>query len=107
MGPKKKRARLFRAISSALSSIQAHLSPTPPSEPLHVEDQNQPGEGECDTSIADTLSLGAESTEPITNEHAMGYENGSEEGDDASIKSHRGNEHASAEHITMPAGVRA
>jgi len=107
VGPKKKRPRLFRAISSALSSIRAHLSPTPPSEPLHVEDQNQPGEGERDASIADTSSLGAEPTEPITNEHAMGHENRSEEGDDASIESHGGNEHASAEHVTMPAGVRA
>ena len=107
MGPKKQRPRLFRAISSALSSIRAHLSPTPPSEPLHVEDQNQPGEHERDASIADASSLSAESTGLITNEHAMGHENGSEEGDDASIESHGGNEHASAEHITMPAGVQA
>jgi hypothetical protein len=57
--------------------------------------------------IADVSSLGAESTEPITNEHVMGHENGSEEGDDASIESHGGNERVSADHVTMPAGVRA
>ena len=53
------------------------------------------------------MSLGAESTEPIMNEHVMGHENGTEEGDDMSIESHGGNEHASAEHVTMPAGVHA
>ena len=37
----------------------------------------------------------------------MGYENGSNEGEDASIESHRGNEHVSVEHVTMAAGVQA
>ena len=47
------------------------------------------------------------SLEPITNEHVMGHENGNEEGDDVPFESHGGNEHASAEHITIPAGVQA
>jgi hypothetical protein len=47
------------------------------------------------------------SLEPITNEHVMRHENGNEEGDDVPFESHGGNEHASAEHVTMPAGVRA
>jgi len=58
-------------------------------------------------SIANVSLLGAEPTELIVNEHVMEYENESEEGDGASIESHKGNEHASAEHVTMAAGVQA
>jgi hypothetical protein len=77
VSPKKKRPKVFGTF------FLAHLSPTPPFEPLRVEDQNhwQPDSEEWrerDTSIADASLLGAEPTEPI------GYENGSKEGDNAS-----------------------
>ena len=53
VSPRNKQPRLIRAISSAMSSIWAYFSPTPPSELLHDEDQNQPVEHEHDVSIAD------------------------------------------------------
>jgi len=95
-----------------MSSIQAHFSPTratPPSEPLHDEDQNQPAEGErdasiADVSIADMSLLTAGPTKPIANEHATGY---SEEGGSASIRLHGGSEQGSAEHVGAAARVQA